>query len=204
MKTWTLLLALPLAGCISFGAKPPPSLLVLDAREAVPVGAPQSSATAASITVAVPSVPQSLATARVPVQATPTTIAYVKDAQWAEVPARLFARLLSDTLVARTGRVVFATPQSMADPGARLGGDLRRFGLDAAAREAVVTFDAALVRGTPERAERRRFEVRVPVAAIDAASAGPALNDAANQVAVQVADWVGRTDPAAAGATPQS
>jgi cholesterol transport system auxiliary component len=40
--------------------------------------------------------------------------------------------------------------------------------------------------------EKRRFEARVPVSAIDAASAGAALNDAANQVAVEVADWVGK------------
>jgi cholesterol transport system auxiliary component len=34
--------------------------------------------------------------------------------------------------------------------------------------------------------------VRVPVAAIDAVNAGPALGQAANQVAAEVADWVGR------------
>jgi cholesterol transport system auxiliary component len=190
-KLLLLLLAAPLSGCISFGAKPPPSLLVLESTAAVPVGQPQSSASAPTITVAVPSVPQSLATQRVPVQATPTSIAYVEDAQWAEVPARLFARLVADTLTARTGRVVLGA-QTQVDPGARLSGDLRRFGLDATSREAVVTFDAALIRGEAATVEKRRFEARVPVAAIDAASAGTALNDAANQVATQVADWVGR------------
>ena len=182
----------PLAGCISFGAKPPPSLLTLQAAVPVPVGAQESSATAKSITIAVPAVPQSLATARVPVQATATSVAYVEKALWVEVPARLFARLLADTVTTRTGRVVLSGAQSVSDPGARLGGELRNFGLDATTREAVVTYDASLLRADAAAVEKRRFEARVPVAAIDAVSAGPALNQAANQVAGEVADWVGR------------
>jgi cholesterol transport system auxiliary component len=184
--------AVLLTGCISFGAAPPPSLLTLTPDTPVPVGQPQSSAGAKSITVSVPTTPQSLAAARVPVQATPTTLAYVKDAVWAEPPARLFARLMADTLTARTGRVVLSTAQSISDPGARLGGELRNFGLDATARVAIVTFDASLVRADATAVEKRRFEARVPVATIDAAAAGPALNQAANQVAGEVADWVGR------------
>lgn len=189
----TLVAALPLAGCISFGAKPPPSLLTLSAAAGPAVGQEQTSATGRAITIDVPVAPQSLATARVPVQATPTTIAYVPKAVWAEPPARLFARLVSDTVAARTGRVVVSSVQAVGDPGAHLGGELRRFGLDATTREAVVTFDAALVRINGKGAvEKQRFEARVPVTTIDADSAGPALNTAANQVAAQVADWVGR------------
>jgi cholesterol transport system auxiliary component len=184
--------AMPLAGCVSFGAKPPPSLLTLSSTAEVPVGQQQSSASAKTVTIAVPAVPQSLATTRVPVQSTPTTIAYVKDAAWAEVPARLFARLLSDTVTAKTGRVVLSQAQSIADPGARLGGELRQFGLDASARQAVVIYDASLMRADSQAVEKRRFEARVPVAAIDADAAGTGLSQAANQVAGQVADWVGR------------
>jgi cholesterol transport system auxiliary component len=194
MKTPLIILAaaLPLTACISFGAKPPEALLTLTATTAVPVGQAQSSATAKSITIAVPAVPQSLAGARVPVQSGPTAIAYVKDAVWAEPPARLFARLLSDTVTTRAGRVVLSSAQSMSDPGDRLGGELRAFGVDATTREAVVTYDASLIRGTAATVEKRRFEARVAVAAIDAPSAATALNEAANAVAVQVADWVGR------------
>ena len=192
MKTKLLLVAaaLPLAGCISFGAKPPPSLLTLDATSAPAVGADQNSAKTRSITIQVPSTPTAIAGGRVPVQATPTTIAYVKDALWAEPPARLFARLLSDTVSARSNMVVLSTVQSIADPSATLAGELRRFGLDATTREAVVTYDASLTRAGKETVEKRRFEARVPVTAIDAASAGPAISQAANQVAVEVAAWV--------------
>jgi cholesterol transport system auxiliary component len=191
MRYAIFLLAAPLAGCISFGAAPPPSLLTLDSAASVPVGQVQTGGVNA-VTVSVPSSPQSLATPRVPVQATPTTIAYVPEAQWAEPPARLFARLLGDTIGARTGRAVLSTGQSASDPGARLGGELRRFGLDATTREAVVTYDASLIRQGATEVEKRRFEARAPVTAIDAANAGPALNTAANQVATEVADWVGR------------
>jgi len=192
MKTKLLLLAaaLPLAGCISFGAKPPPSLLTIEATSAPAVGADQNSAKARSITIQVPTTPTAIAGGRVPVQAAPTTIAYVKDALWAEPPARLFARLLSDTVSARSNMVVLSTVQSIADPSATLAGELRRFGLDATTREAVVTYDASLTRAGKETVEKRRFEARVPVTAIDAASAGPAISQAANQVAVEVAAWV--------------
>jgi cholesterol transport system auxiliary component len=188
-----LVAALPLAGCISFGAKPPPSLLTLTAAAAPAVGVNQTSTGAQPITIEVPVSPQALATARVPVQSGPTSIAYVPKAQWAEPPARLFARLMADTITARTGRMVLSGVQSVNDPAARLGGELRRFGIDATTREAVVTFDASLVRVPLKGAiEKRRFEARVPVAAIDGDSVGAPLNDAANQVAAQVADWVGR------------
>ena len=187
-----LVLALPLSGCISFGAAPPPTLLTLEPASTVAVGQVQSTAGAKTVQVQVPSVAQALATPRVPVQATPTTVAYVKDAVWSEPPARLFARLLGDTLSARVGRVVLSGAQALTDPGAQLGGDLRAFGLDATARVAVVTYDATLVRAGSPVVQKRRFEAKVPVTAIDAVSAGPALNQAANQVATEVADWVGR------------
>ena len=185
-----LLLLLP--GCISFGAKPPPTLLTLAPARQMAVGAQQSSAGARSLVVQVPVTASSLATVRVPVQATATTLAYLKDAAWAEPPARLFARLLSDTLTAG-GTVVLSGVQSVDSPAGNLSGELRNFGVDATSREAVVTFDAALTRGgAPTAIEKRRFEARVPVATIDAATVGPALNDAANRVADEVAGWAGR------------
>ena len=185
-------LALPLAGCISFGAKPPPSLLTLQPAAPLAVGATQRATPGATITIMTPSVPQEIATLRVPVRSTETSLAYVKDAQWVEPPNRLFGRLLSDTVSTRTGRVVVGDREFGVDPGAMLTGELRSFGVDAASSSAVVTFDAALVRSTTTPLEKRRFEARVPVAVVDATAVGVALNTAANQVAGEVADWVGR------------
>jgi len=186
------LLAVPLSACISFGAKPPPSLLTLTSAAALPVGETQKSNAVSTITIGIPAVSQELSTTRVPVRSGGTAIAYVKDAQWVEQPQRLFARLLSDTVTARTGRVVLSYRQSQMDPGAQLTGELRAFGVEEATGEAVVTFDASLLRGADPVFEKRRFEARVPVAKIDAATIAPALNQAANQVAGEVADWVGK------------
>ena len=192
MKTPLLVLvaALPLAACISFGAKPPPSLLTLESAAAPAVGRVQNSATAKSIVIQVPSTPAAIATQRVPVQENATEIAYVPDAQWAEPPARLFARLLSDTVTAQSNMVVLSTVQSFSDPSATLTGELRHFGIDATSRQAVVTYDAALTRAGAETVEKRRFEATAPIGEIDPVNSGAALNVAANQVATDVAAWV--------------
>ncbi len=189
-RLFSLLLTLPLAGCLSFGGKPPKVLLTINPAATLPAGSTQNSATAKTVTVMVPAVPQSLAVARVPVQ-TGDQIAYVTGAAWVDAPQRLFAQLMSDTIAAKTGRVVLSSAQSFGDPGARLSGELRNFGIDGTAREAVVTFDGSLIRNDTSKVEKKRFEARVPVAQIDANSVGPALNQAANQVAAEVADWVG-------------
>jgi cholesterol transport system auxiliary component len=185
-------LSATLAGCITIGSKPPPSLLSITSAVSVPPGQTQSSATAPTITILVPGADQSIAGVRVPVQASQTSIAYVTNAQWVEPPNRMFVRLLSDTVPAKTGRIVLSSAQSFSNPGAILSGELRNFGVDAGTNEAVVTFDASLIRTTGKVVEQRRFEARVPVAQIAAAPVGVALNQAANQVAGEVADWVGK------------
>ena len=151
MRTPALLAAalplpLALAACLSFGPKPPKYLLTLSPATPVAVGATLSSARARAIVVQVPSTPASLATVRVPVQTAATSLASVTDAAWAEPPARLFARLVADTLTAR-GAVVLSGVQSVDSPAGNLAGELRQFGFDNASRSAVVTFDAVLTRG---------------------------------------------------------
>lgn len=182
-------LALALTGCISFGAKVPDSLLRLTATSTVPAETSRTGSTREAVTVLTPSTPQELRTPRVPVR-TGTSVAYLKDAQWVEMPGSLFARLLSETIAARTGRLVLDPGQFAFDPGLRLTGQLQQFGIDAEANEAVVVYDAALSR-VPDTVETRRFEARVPIAAVDVANAGAGLNQAANQVAAEVAGWIG-------------
>ncbi|MCX7284066.1 MAG: ABC transporter, partial [Novosphingobium sp.] len=70
-----------------------------------------------------------------------------------------------------------------------LSGRLLDMGYDARNRMAVVRFDA--VKEAGGRIETKRFESTVAVAAAEASYVGPALNEAANAVAKQVADWVG-------------
>lgn len=183
-------LALTLSGCISFGSEPPPYLLTLTSASTLPAATSRTSAASEAITVVVPTIPQALATNRVPVVSNGTAIAYVKDAQWVDTPNALFGRLLSETIAARTGRVVLDPQQFTFDPGVRLTGQLQSFGVDSDSMEAVVLYDAALARG-PDAIETRRFEARVPVSAVETAPVGTALNQAANQVAAEVAAWIG-------------
>lgn len=187
---FALAAALSLSGCLSFGAKPPKQLLTLTPATTLPAATSRTATSAQTMTVIVPVVPQELNTLRVPVHSGATSVAYLKDAQWVEMPNALFGRLLSETIAATTGRVVLDPRQYTLDPGLRLTGTLQKFGLDASAMEVVAVYDAAVTRGA-DRVEMRRFEARIPVGADTVAAVGPALNQAANQLAADVAKWVG-------------
>ena len=181
--------SLALGGCFG-GAKVPDTLMTLSPAQSRPAAGGRTSAETEAITVVVPNVPRELATLRVPVHQSDIAIAYLKNAQWVEMPAALFARLLTETVAATTGRVVLDPSQFTFDPGQRLTGTLQRFGLDAPGMQVVVIYDAVLAR-QGGGVSTRRFEARLPVAAADAASVAPALNQAANQIASEVAAWVG-------------
>jgi cholesterol transport system auxiliary component len=164
--------------------------MTLSPAQSRAAAATRSAGEGEAITVVVPTVPRELATLRVPVHQSELAVAYLKNAQWVEMPANLFARLVSETIAATTGRVVLDPSQFTFDPGQRLTGTLQRFGLDATRMEVVAIYDAALAR-QGGGITSRRFEARVPVAAADAANVSPALNQAANQVATEVAAWIG-------------
>jgi cholesterol transport system auxiliary component len=183
--------ALSLTGCLNLGgAKPPPTLMRLSPVSALPPQTDRTATASQAVTVVVPTVPQELAALRVPVTKGGISVAYLKDAQWVEQPNALFARLLSETIAATTGRVVLDPRQFSLDPGVRLTGQLQAFGLDADTMEVVVRYDAALARGA-DSVETHRFEARVKVAAAEPAAVSPALNQAANQIAADVARWIG-------------
>jgi cholesterol transport system auxiliary component len=186
-----LVAALPLAACLSFGAKPPPTLMSLTAESEIPVGTARTARSTEAVSVAIPSVPQSLMTPRVPVQTSPTAIAYLKNAQWVDAPNRLFRNLLAETISAKTGRVVADSRNFSLAPDVRLSGRLLNFGLDAPSLNVVVTYDASLIRTEAGPVETRRFEARVPVTSQEGPAVAIAINRAANQVAGEVAGWIG-------------
>lgn len=181
--------ALALAGCVSFSAKPPPMLLSLSADARVGDAPRRIAEVGDAVVITTPAVPAKLNTTRVPVQASATSIAYLKDAQWVEPPNRLFQRLLSETVSARTGRVVIDPRALVFDPAIRLAGELREFGLDGPKLEVRVTYDA-IVQRKDKGIERRRFEAVEPVSAAKPAPVADALNRAANKVAADVAGWI--------------
>lgn len=183
---------LTLSGCFSLGGKPPPFLLTLDADAAPPAGAARTAAEAATLTILIPTAPQKLRTQRIPVQQDGASVAYVKDAQWVEAPQRLFQRLISETVAARSGRVVLDEGQYLTAPGEQLAGQLMEFGVDARTGEAVVVYQAMLVAAGGKNVTQRRFEARENLGGVvEAKPVGEALQRAANKVAVDVAGWLG-------------
>lgn len=189
MKRFFPLIALTaLAGCVSFGSAPPPFLMTLSSDQQVEGGSSRTAAIGQAITIQRPEVPQKLITNRLPVQTGPTTIAYLADALWVDTPNELFRSLLSETLAARTGRVVLDPATYAEDPGTVVRGQLHEFGLDARSGETVIVYDATI---TDENGVRtRRFEQREPAFAQDAQTVAQALNRATNRMAVDFSDWV--------------
>lgn len=176
-----------LSGCVSLGPKAPNTLLALTPLAAPAVGSGTAGTIATALVVMEPEADARVAVSRVPVQIDDTNVAYLKEALWIERPARLFQHLLAETIRARGTRFVVE-----GEPGAsnqHLSGRLIDMGYDARSRMAVVRFDA--VKEVGGKFETKRFESTAPVADAEAQYVGPALNEAANAVAKQVADWVG-------------
>ncbi len=181
---------LSLGACVSFGGKAPPSLLVLTAANSVANGTAKRGASNEALIVLLPEAPRKLDSNRVPVQIDDSSIAYLKDAVWADKPSRLMQLLLMETIAAKTGRLVLNETDAGGKATQYLSGSLLEFGVDASSSEAVVVFDAVrLVRGLT--VEKKRFEARRPVSAVEPGPTGSALNQAANDVAAQVSDWIG-------------
>lgn len=188
-------IALALCGCslsglLGGGAKTPATLLTLT-PEAPDPGAIERTANAGqAVTIATPTIAKELRTVRIPVQLTPTDVQYVPNAQWVDTPDRLFQDLVSETVRRTTNRVVLDPRQSALDPGLVVSGELQRFGYDAQTGQAIVVYDGSLSTEGGTRVETRRFVASVPADGTGA-SVGPALNRAANQVAGEVARWIG-------------
>jgi cholesterol transport system auxiliary component len=183
-------LALVLAGCVSLSPDPPESLLTLTPARTAPAGASASGEAATALAVLEPETDQRLNVVRVPVLTSESTLAYLQDAVWVEKPTRLFQRLLSETVRAGGTRLVVDEGDLGYSAATRLSGRLLDMGYDVATGSVVVRFDGVLQ--TPDgKVQTRRFESRVPGVAPEAAAVGPALNQAANAVAGEVADWVG-------------
>ena len=189
-----LALSMALSACsvggLLGGGKPPTTLVTLTPEAVAPAQIARSVGAGQAVTINVPAVSNELAAVRVPVQVTPTDVQYVANLTLVDVPARLFQGLLAETVRRTTNRVVLDPAQTTLDPGLTVTGELQRFGYDASTGQVVVSYDAALSTAGGNRVETRRFTASAPADGT-AASVGPALNRAANQVALDVAKWIG-------------
>jgi cholesterol transport system auxiliary component len=190
-----LALAIVVSGCsigglLGGGAKAPASLLTLTPEAADPGQIVRAASAGQAVTIAIPVVAKELNTVRVPVQIGPTDVQYVPNLQWIDTPDHLFQELVSETVRRTTNRVVLNPHQAALDPGLLMTGTLRRFGYDAGTGQVIVQFDGSLSTDGGTRVETRRFTA-TSAADGTAATVGPALNQAANQVAAEVAKWIG-------------
>lgn len=179
-----------LAGCVRLGGTAPEQLYTLTPSVSAPAGAATDGNVSAGLVVLEPTAAQSLTVTRVPVMVDASSLAYLKDAVWVERPARLFQRLLAETIRARGNRLVLTDDDLQYSAPTRLSGQLVELGYHAASSSVVARFDAVL-QLPGGRVLTRRFESTVPGIAPEAAAVGPALNRAANQVAGEIAEWVG-------------
>lgn len=182
--------ACSLSGLLGGGGKPPATLVTLTPEAAEPAQIARSSAAGQAVTIVVPAVARDLSTVRVPVQLTPTDVQYVANLQLSDTPAKLFAGLVAETVRRTTNRVVLDPIQTSLDPGLLVSGQLQRFGYDASTGQVIVTYDGSLSTAGGARVETRRFTATAPADGTSA-TVGPALNRAANQVALDVARWIG-------------
>nr|WP_310522782.1 ABC-type transport auxiliary lipoprotein family protein [Polymorphobacter sp.] len=177
---------------IGGNSTPPDSLLTLNATTApIPYAGPAQRTD--TIGVDIPGVPAVLQTLRLPVTTSATEVSYLVGAAWAEQPNRQFQRLLADTLAAN-GFAVVDLRQSNIAPARTVTGTLREFGLDVRdpANPVVrVRYDAqiAATRSPASGVALRRFEASAPASNQSPTAVAAALNQAANQLAAEVATW---------------
>lgn len=178
-----------LAGCFG-GSKVPPTLLTLTPQAAPAADLTRSAEAGAAVTIELPVLAEELDQVRVPALEGPTSITYIKGLQWVDRPNRMFQQLLTETVKRTTDRVVLDPKQAGLDPGLRVTGRLDRFGYDAQTGQVVVIYDAALSTAGGSQVRTRRFQATAPADGTPA-TVGPALNQAANAVALETARWIG-------------
>lgn len=179
-----------LSGCISMGGKVPAQLIALTPAESSPAGAMGGGSLAEAMIVLDPDTDRRLDQQRVAVQVDDANVAYLKDAQWVERPARQFRRLLAEAIRTKSGRLVLEGADSETGAKSALSGRLLDMGYDARSSSVVVRFDAVR-QDSSGAVSARRFEAVIPGISPKAQPVAVALNRAANDVARQVAEWVG-------------
>ena len=75
-----LMIACTLTACVKFGDKPPPSLLTLNPAQQVAPDASRVATPGNSLVILAPSTPQTIASDRLAVRTSDTSVAYLKDA----------------------------------------------------------------------------------------------------------------------------
>jgi cholesterol transport system auxiliary component len=177
------LLAVLAAGCSS---GPAPTTYDLSA----PTGRVRG-AIAGQLVVAEPAAVQVLASQQLIVKDATGSISFLGAGQWADNLPRLVQARLIHTFENSSQLRAVARPSSGAAADVQLMSEIRSFEIQTPATEAVVQISAKLVSDQSGRILNGRiFTSRVPLAAIDAAHAARALDQALSIVMLDVVRWV--------------
>ncbi len=120
-------------------------------------------------------------------------LSYVPDAQWSDrlpklVQVRLIQTFENASSLGRVGR-----PGDRVVADLALNADIRNFGIDAAASQAVVEITVKIVSDKSGRVGAARgFVARVPASAVSGPVAAQALDVALSQVLREIVRWAGR------------
>lgn len=118
------------------------------------------------------------------------SVSFVGGGQWSDkLPALVQSRLIqtfeNGNRIASVGR-----PSTLANAGSMLASELRAFEIDATRNVAVVEITARIVQASGPVSAARIFRAEVPVnGAINAGTASQALDQAMQQVMVQIVRW---------------
>jgi cholesterol transport system auxiliary component len=144
------------------------------------------------VLVAEPAAVQALAGQQILVRDETGSISYLGSGQWADTLPRLVQARLIHTFENSSQLRAVARPSSGAVGDVQLISEVRAFQVATPSNEAVVEISAKLVGDQSGRILNGRiFRARVPVAAIDAANAARALDEALSVVMLDVVRWVG-------------
>lgn len=200
-----LMLAALLAGCgplVKIGEPPATPARLYALRAAAPGDAGPASVPGAALRTVVVEAPlpaAALRTLRIPVVTGDTSLAWLKDAQWLEPPARQFQGLLLDMLAAQPGIAAIDARLHSGPAQLRLTGTLDSLGVDvrdASRPVARVRFTAVLSGARGALVATAPFEAARPVDPASPDSVVRGLSEAAQEAARAAALWAAAQRPA--------
>jgi cholesterol transport system auxiliary component len=138
-----------------------------------------------------PAAIQTLATQQILVKDASGSISFIGGGQWADNLPRLIQTRLINTFENASQIRGVSRPSSGAVADVQLISELRSFEIATPSNEAVVEMSVKIVSDQTGRiANGRIFRARVPAAAVDAANAARALDEALSVVMLDVVRWV--------------
>lgn len=144
------------------------------------------------LVVAEPGTVQPLETERIIVKDATGAVSFIGGGQWTDRLPRLVQARLIQTFENSSRIRAVSRPGERIVADYQLNTEIRAFQIDAASGQAVVEMSARLVNDRSGRiAGARVFTGRVPVAAINAANAAQALDQALSIVLLDIVRWTG-------------